>query len=108
LLAGKEVHHIAFSSYERDWQIWISTDDDMPLPLMIIGTESHEQGWPQFRVNLMDWDLSSSIDISQFSYEPDEGMTPITLPFLVEEDGDDQQASAENLTGQALDEGEAG
>jgi hypothetical protein len=102
LLAGNEVHHIAFSSYERDWQIWISTDDNMPLPLMIIGTESHAQGWPQFRVNLMDWDLSPSIDVSQFSYEPGEGMTPITLPFSGEEHRDEQQASAENLIGQAL------
>lgn len=94
LLAGDQVHHIAFSSYNQDWQIWISTDEERPIPLMIIGTASHEQGWPQFRLNLMDWDLAPQIDSSQFSFEPGEGMTRITMPFMPTAELEGQQASA--------------
>jgi hypothetical protein len=82
MLAGHEVHHVAFSGPEEDWQIWISTDDAAPLPLMLIGTRTDLQGWPQYRVNMMDWDLAPETSAADFSYTPEEGVTRITLPWL--------------------------
>lgn len=82
LIAGQVAHHIAFTGLEEDWQIWISADEESPLPLMIIGTNTYEQGWPQFRANLMDWNLDPDRDPEQYSFHPDEDDSPITMPWM--------------------------
>jgi hypothetical protein len=57
LVAGKEAHHLAFSEKEEDWQIWVSTSETSPVPLMLIGTEKAKTGWPQYRVYMTDWNV---------------------------------------------------
>ena len=90
LIAGQEVHHLAFREAEEDWQIWISTDDNRPLPIMIVGTERTEPGLPQYRVFITDWDLEPEIDPQQFRYTPREDDISVSLPVLIESvEGDD-------------------
>ena len=64
LIAGQEAHHLAIIEYDQDWQIWISTDPENPVPLMIVGTDPYQQGWPQYRTYLMNW---------EFDVDPPEG-----------------------------------
>jgi hypothetical protein len=81
-ISGSEVHHLAFSDAEEDWQVWISTDEKAPLPLVIAGTETQKTGWPQYRAYLTDWDLNAEIDPARFTFKPDEDDRKISFPEL--------------------------
>ena len=83
-VADQEVYHLAFSDDEEDWQVWISTDEDMPVPVVIVGTEPKKTGWPQYRAYLTDWNLEPEHDEAQFKYVPAEGDVKITFPELKE------------------------
>ena len=84
LVAGRQVHHLVFSEKEEDWQIWISTDEQAPVPIMLVGTEKNKTGWPQYRVYMSDWNLEPDDDPAQFNYTPDASSIAITLPLLSE------------------------
>lgn len=81
-VADHEVHHLAFSDDEEDWQVWISTDENMPVPLLIVGTEPKKTGWPQYRAYLTDWNLNPEYHEAQFKYVPAEGDVKISFPEL--------------------------
>ncbi len=83
LIAGREAHHLAFADYDQDWQVWISTDESKPLPLMIVGTNPYKQGWPQYRAYFTDWDLEPEIIEGQFSFVPDEDDIRVSWPKVV-------------------------
>lgn len=79
-IAGQAAHHLAFSSYDQDWQVWVSTDPETPVLLMLVGTEPYVQGWPQFRVYFADWNFASEINADQFTFIPDEGAERMAWP----------------------------
>lgn len=81
-VADQEVYHLAFSDNEEDWQVWISTDEDMPVPVVIVGTEPKKTGWPQYRAYLTDWNLDPEYDEAQFKYVPAGDDVKITFPEL--------------------------
>ena len=83
LIRGNEVHHLAFTEYEEDWQIWISTDEERPVPLMLIGTDPYQQGWPQYRALFLDWTFDIDTPDGGFTYVPHELDVSVTLPALV-------------------------
>jgi len=91
-VGGREAHHLAFSDYDEDWQVWISTDPDRPLPLMIVRTDPYQQGWPQYRAYLMNWNLEPSHEPGDFSYEPPEDSVRISFPSLLERARDEGAA----------------
>ncbi len=82
-IAGQPAHHIAFTSYDEDWQVWIADDPEAPLPLMLVGTEPHIKGWPQYRAYLMDWDLAPEIAEGMFTHVPEEDAMAVSFPELV-------------------------
>jgi len=86
-IAGRDVHHVSFVGGDTDWQIWISTDEDRPVPLMIVGTRTDQQGWPQFRVNMMDWQTGLEIPDEVIQFSPEKGMTQIAMPAFAKEEG---------------------
>jgi len=79
-LAGREAHHLAFSDYDTDWQIWISTEPDQPELMMIVGTDPYTQGWPQYRAYFTNWDFDPDIPDGVFTYVPDEEAELMTWP----------------------------
>ena len=81
LIAGQSAHHLIFVEPEEDWQIWISTDEDAPLPLLLVGTDKTSPGEPQYRVYMTDWNLEPDTDPAQFTYEPDENAVKVTFPL---------------------------
>jgi hypothetical protein len=81
-IADQEVYHLAFSDDEEDWQVWISTDENLPVPVAIIGTEPKKTGWPQYRAYLTDWNFEPDYDVGQFKYVPAEGDVKISFPEL--------------------------
>lgn len=81
-IAGAQAHHLAFSDAEEDWQVWISANEDEPVPLVIVGTESSKPGWPQYRAYLSDWAFDGEIDSALFTFKPEDGDTKIAFPEL--------------------------
>lgn len=78
--AGREAHHLAFSDYDRDWQVWISTDGQKPEVLMIVGTDPYTQGWPQYRAYFSNWNFNPEIAEGAFSFVPDENSERMAWP----------------------------
>ncbi len=97
LFAGREAHHLAFAEYERDWQIWISTDPDRPVPLLIVGTDPYSQGWPQYRAYFTDWDFAPDVAEGRFTFSPEAEDVQVSWPKVTEayeaEQADRQQGS---------------
>lgn len=83
-VGGRETHHLAFSDYEEDWQVWISTEPGRPLPLMIVRTDPYQQGWPQYRAYLMNWNLAPAHAAGDFTYVPPDGSIRVSFPNLLE------------------------
>jgi hypothetical protein len=81
-IAGEEVHHLAFAEEAEDWQVWLSTNEEQPVPLVIVGTETKKTGWPQVRAYLTDWNLTPEYDAALFSYSPREDEVQISFPEL--------------------------
>lgn len=84
-IAGHPAHHLAFASYERDWQIWISTDPELPVLMMIVGTDPYAQGWPQYRAYFMDWDFAPEVEAGSFQYVPGENSDRMVWPKVSNE-----------------------
>ena len=79
LFGDQVVHHVAFRRYEGDWQIWISTDSERPVPLMIVGTDPYSLGWPQFQALLYDWSFDLEMSASEFEFPKPQGYSNIQL-----------------------------
>lgn len=67
---GQAAHHIALSNYDEDWQVWIADDPERPVPLLIVGTDPYQQGWPQYRAYLANWDFAPEIAEDRFTFFP--------------------------------------
>lgn len=77
---GQTAHHIALSNYDEDWQVWVSDDPELPVPLMIVGTNPYEQGWPQYRAYLANWDFAPEIAEDRFVFMPGEETERMSWP----------------------------
>lgn len=101
-VAGQEVHHLAFADQEEDWQVWISTDEQQPVPVVIIGTEPKKTGWPQYRAFLTDWNFKPEYDAALFTYTPGEGAVKISFPDLkarIANEGEGEAGKTDGGTG---------
>ncbi|MCK5722012.1 MAG: DUF2092 domain-containing protein [Gammaproteobacteria bacterium] len=65
---GVECHHLAFQGAETDWQIWIE-NSKTPLPRKIVITSKWVAGAPQLTTFLNNWDASTPIKESIFSFK---------------------------------------
>lgn len=84
LIAGHEVHHLAFSEYDEDFQMWVSTDEALPVPLMIVGTNPYSQGWPQYHAFFYDWTTDPEVAEGKFTHEPKDGERKISFASYVD------------------------
>ena len=82
MLMGDPVHHIATSSTGSDLQLWISTDESAPVPMMLIGTLTDQPGTPRYHVRFSSWGFDHDLDTSQFIFSPDPEYERIAMPPL--------------------------
>jgi len=75
---GKPTHQIAVRATHVDFQMWIS-DAPQPLPLRVVITYRSEPGQPQFRADLLNWNLSPGIAESDFAFAPPADARQITF-----------------------------
>lgn len=98
-VAGREVHHLALSDYDEDLQVWISTDESEPVPVVIIGTDPYQQGWPQYRAYLTNWDFDPKIEKGAFTFSPAPDDEKIALPDFAARAGGETAPAAAPETG---------
>jgi hypothetical protein len=72
VVRGVRCDHLAFRNSETGLQIWVPLEGD-PLPRRIVITYEQAPGRPQFRADLVDWDLSPRLSDSLFQFSPDPG-----------------------------------
>jgi len=82
MLMGNEVHRIAISSTGSDLQLWISTDESAPVPVMLIGTLTDKPGFPRYHVRFSSWSFGHDQDTSQFIFSPGPDFERIAMPSL--------------------------
>jgi hypothetical protein len=68
-LAGVECDHLVFRNEDVGFQIWVERGDE-PVPRRIVITYEHEEGRPQFRADLSEWDFSPRTPESRFAFKP--------------------------------------
>ena len=79
-LAGRPAHHLAFATYDQDWQVWISTDETNPVIYSLVGTNPYAQGWPQYRAYFHDWNFAPDFEDGAFSFSPPDDAIRMALP----------------------------
>ena len=70
--------HLAVRSAEVDLQVWVA-QGETPLPRRIVLTYRNAEGQPQFRADLLDWDLSPKVGADRFSFSPTAGSEQVPL-----------------------------
>jgi hypothetical protein len=73
---GTPCHHLAFSQYSIDWQIWIE-DGPRPVPRKLLITYKEEPGSPQYTAILSDWDFQPNLSDHWFQFNPPIGADEI-------------------------------
>jgi len=80
-VAGRPCEHVSFRHPEVDVQLWIE-EGDRPLIARIVISHKREEGNPQFRATLSDWDLEPETPDSLFQFEPAEGSEHLVVGSL--------------------------
>ena len=69
--------HVALRNEVAGMQLWIGQEDSLPRRITI--TYEHEEGRPQFRARLTEWDLSPRIKDSTFAFDSPKGAEKIAF-----------------------------
>ena len=79
VLTDVPTDHIIVRSADIDFQVWV-TQGAQSVPRKVIITYKREQGQPQFRAELSDWNLAPTFKPELFAWMPPKGVEQI--PFL--------------------------
>ena len=82
VINGRSCEHLAFRLPEVDVQLWIE-EGDRPLVARVVITHKHDDGNPQFRATLRDWDLTLETPEALFYFEPEEGSERLIVGALL-------------------------
>ena len=88
-ILGQPVHHLSFSEPGQDWEIWISTNEANPVPLMMAGHDP-DVDYSGYQAIFHDWETQPSAMQTSFTFEPPEGLRKVDFSEL-----NDPQAESE-------------
>jgi hypothetical protein len=75
---GTPCEHIAFSTDQVDWQLWIQ-DGPNPLPRKLVITYKQENTAPQFTAVFSEWKLRGGLAEKNFVFMPPKGAAKIEI-----------------------------
>lgn len=81
-LTAVPTDHLVGQAEDVDFQVWIATGDT-PLPQRITITYKNDEGEPQFRADLTDWNLDPDVVPEQMAFHPPEGAERIPVMIRV-------------------------
>jgi hypothetical protein len=79
-LDGARCQHLAVRGDDVDAQFWIAVGTE-PVPRRVVLTYKHEDGQPQFRAQLAEWDFAPAGKDASFEFQPPPGAEAV--PFLL-------------------------
>ncbi len=77
-VGGTPCHHLAYSTDDIDWQIWIAADGS-PLPRKIVVDYKNRPGRPQYIALLSGWNLAPRFEASEFRFTAPANASKIEL-----------------------------
>jgi hypothetical protein len=77
-ILGTPCEHIAFSTDQLDWQLWIQ-DGPNPLPRKLVITYKLEDTAPQFTAVFSEWKLRGGLPDKNFLFTPPKGAAKIEI-----------------------------
>ena len=80
-ILGQPVHHLSFSEPGQDWEIWVSTDDSNPVPLMMAGHDP-DVDYSGYQAMFHDWETQPDAMQTSFTFEPPEGLKKVEFSAL--------------------------
>lgn len=72
---------LAFVGKDIDWQLWVTIDDDNPLPARVAVLFKHRPGKPRVVVEFVRWDLDVPLSPQSFRFRPPAGVRAQTPDF---------------------------
>lgn len=100
-----EVVHLAFVSEGVDFQIWIDSKND-PLIRRIVIDYKSERHHPQFRAQILKWNLKPDARDAEFVFQPKKGAERLSVAAATELR--QQEREDEELRKQLFEQGEEG
>lgn len=77
-VAGRSCEHLSFRMPDVDVQLWVE-EGNRPLIARIVINYKREEGNPQFRATLRDWDLTLETPETLFHFEPADGSEQLVV-----------------------------
>lgn len=74
----QDVHQLAFTSPDADFQLWV-TGGESPRFVRAEIVNKALEGKPRTIIQFLDWNLSPSVDASDFTFNKPEGATQISI-----------------------------
>jgi hypothetical protein len=97
---GVPCDHIAARGDDIDVQLWIERGE-RPVPRRVVISYREARGEPQFRADLLDWDLAPGLEDANFAFAPAEGAEQIPFAPQVQPEAGAGAAPAEPAAGSA-------
>ncbi len=82
-IAGTRCEHLAFRGQLVDFQVFIE-HGDAPIPVRLVIDYHEEEGNPQFRAMLSDWELEPDLPNSLFRFVPPAGTQRVPFEELLD------------------------
>lgn len=105
IVNGLEVVHLAFASEGVDIQVWIDSKND-PLIRRIVIDYKSEEHHPQFRAQILKWNLKPDARDAEFAFRPKQGSERLSVAAATELRKQEQEDS--ELRKQLFEKGEEG
>jgi len=92
---GQWAYHLSFTEPEQDWEIWISADDEKPLPLMMAG-RYNDEAKTQYQALFHKWSFKPRRKRSTFKLKrkPTERKIPFATLKAAQSPGGDFETDA--------------
>jgi hypothetical protein len=77
-LGGVECDHLVFRNEDVGFQIWVERNGE-PVPRRVVIVYEQDEGRPQFRADLSEWNLSPRTPGSLFAFRPPKGAERVSF-----------------------------
>lgn len=72
---------LAFTGRDIDWQLWVTTGDENPLPARIAVIFKNKPGRPRAVIEFMRWDLNRRLSPAVFKFKPPAGTSAVSIQW---------------------------
>ncbi|MCG6930998.1 MAG: DUF2092 domain-containing protein [Desulfofustis sp.] len=82
MIDGAECEHLAFRTFDTDWQLRVRAGDQ-PIPCKMVVTSKTIAGAPQYTLRIKSWEGVETVDPGLFRFDPPAGSKELTPDSLI-------------------------